>query len=44
VAFAYILEAGPVQQCLYSGGRAARQYSGGMVTEAGLLCLCSPVT
>jgi len=28
----------------WEGGRAAQQYSGGMVTEAGLLCLCSPVT
>jgi len=28
----------------YSGGRAAWQCSGGVVTEAGLLCSCSPVT
>ena len=39
-----VMEAGLHGNCLYSGGGAAQQYSGGMVTEAGLLCLCSPVT
>ena len=36
-------EAGLHGNTLYSGGGAARQYSGGVVTEVGLLCLCSPV-